>query len=287
MTLVVGHADNEICFVVADTLLSHENFQLKDDTGPVNGEFHSLKVQILSGSLAVAFAGNFDEAYAAVRDLKKLLEMDSGVDPVEWLAARGLEESEFLVLLNSDRKQLFVVENGKAREAKNAYIGLQDDYKRFLELKQPYGGPSVRQSTVNGVNTSTAVTDGEKEFDVCSDAMVALSRDRVGQRKPAVGAISGCVIRVVDARISRELEYMQEVEASRFPWEPAGGYSVLAANTENRGVGIYFRAGGIGFLLPVCGEAPCVKSRAADLNAFIQDAKHKFGMSLEGGTWVN
>ncbi|HEV7602938.1 MAG TPA: hypothetical protein VGO49_22110 [Bradyrhizobium sp.] len=54
MTLVVGYADEEIGFLVGETLLSHQYFQLADDVGPVNSEFHSLKIQILSGNIAVA-----------------------------------------------------------------------------------------------------------------------------------------------------------------------------------------------------------------------------------------
>ena len=70
MTLIIAYADNDICFMVGDTLLSHEHFQLKRDIGPVNGEFHTLKIQILSGSIAVAFAGKFQESYHAVRELR-------------------------------------------------------------------------------------------------------------------------------------------------------------------------------------------------------------------------
>ncbi|MDT9702618.1 hypothetical protein, partial [Streptomyces sp. P17] len=62
MTLVVAHAEPDICFMVGDTLLSHEHFTLKGDIGPVNGEFHSLKIQIVTGELAIGFAGNFDTA---------------------------------------------------------------------------------------------------------------------------------------------------------------------------------------------------------------------------------
>ena len=46
MTLVIGYADADIGFLVGDTLLSPEHFQLLGDIGPVNGEFHSLKIQI-------------------------------------------------------------------------------------------------------------------------------------------------------------------------------------------------------------------------------------------------
>jgi len=51
LTLVVAYCADDICFMVGDTLVTHAHFELKGDLGPVNGEFHSLKIQILSGSL--------------------------------------------------------------------------------------------------------------------------------------------------------------------------------------------------------------------------------------------
>jgi hypothetical protein len=286
MTLVVAHADNDIGFMAGDTLLSHEYARLREDIGPVNGEFHSLKIQILGGSIAVAFAGKFEEAYQAVRKLKDALSANPDMDPVAWLAQRdGTNGCEFLVLLNRDRKQLFRILDGTATEFRTTYIGMQDEYRKYLDLRKPYRGPATRRVIDGGANTETPVTEGEKEFDVVSDAMEALSRDTVGRKHATVGAISGCIIRVADARLSKELEYMQTVEVSNFPWEPLGGFTVLAANTENRGIGIFFKAGGRGFILPVCSETPCIASRAPDLTAFLKEAKDKFGMTLVGGTW--
>jgi hypothetical protein len=286
MTLVIAHADSDICFLVGDTLLSHEHFRLKEDIGPVSGEFHSLKIQILSGSIAVAFTGKFGEAYQAVRELKNALSAHPDVDPAVWLAQReGIGGCEFLVLLNRDRKQLFRISDGTTSEFQTTYIGMQDEYRKYLDLRKPYGGPATRLVIDEGVAAEIPVTEGEKEFDVVSDAMESLSRDTVGRKHATVGAISGCVIRVVDARLSRELEYMQAVEVSNFPWEPQGGFAVLAANTDKRGVGIFFKAGGRGFILPTCGEIPCIASQAPDLTAFLKEAKDKFGMTLIGGTW--
>lgn len=165
-------------------------------------------------------------------------------------------------------------------ECQRAYIGMQADYQRYTELRQPYAGPPGRLD--EGVEM--AVTDGEKEFDVVSDAMEALSRDTVGKKHVTVGTISGCVIRVVDARISKQLEYMQAVEVSNFPWEPDGGYTLLASNTEKRGIGIYFKSGRRGFMMPVCCEAPCIAGHAADLDAFIAEGR-ELGMELVGGKW--
>jgi hypothetical protein len=286
VTLVIAYADSDIGFMVGDTLLSHECFPLKGDIGPVNGEFHSLKIQIMNGSIAVAFAGKFEEAYQATKKLKDKLSLRPDTDPVAWLAEReGLDGCEFLVLLNLDRKLLFRISDGTIAEFRTTYIGLQDEYQKYLKLRMPYGGPATRRVVDGDAAKDVAVTDGEKEFDVVSTAMEALSRDTVGRKHETVGAISGCVIRVVDARLTKALEYMQAVEVSNFPWEPEGGYALLAANTDNRGVGIYFKAGQRGFILPTCGEGPCIASEAPDLGAFLKEAKDKFGMTLTGGTW--
>src|SRR5207253_2481647 len=133
-------------------------------------------------------------------------------------------------------------------------------------------------------NAEFLVTEGEKEFDVVARAIEALANHSAGQKFELVGAISGCVIRVVDARISKELEYMQSVTVSNFPWEPEGGYTMLASASDTRGVGIYFRAGRRAFMMPVGGDIPCAKIEAADVDAFIELGRVRFGMDLAGGT---
>jgi len=56
----------------------------------------------VSGSVAVAFAGSFEAAYQAVRDLKDALSVHPDMDPVVWLAQRdGLNGCAFLVLLSA------------------------------------------------------------------------------------------------------------------------------------------------------------------------------------------
>ncbi|MBR0851487.1 hypothetical protein JQ543_27340 [Bradyrhizobium diazoefficiens] len=288
MTLVVAHASQDICFMVGDTLLSHTHFQLDGDIGPVNGEFHSLKIQILSGELAVAFAGNFDAACGAIAALRLELSNGATIDPAAWLASRNLADVDFLVLKNGEGNQLFVVERGQMREATNAHIGDANEWKRLQELMQPYSGAFERHTIYeNGrIARTDPVTPGEQEFDVVSDAMEALSRDRAGRKQPTVGAISGCVVRIANARISRQLEYLQAVEVSHFPWEPAGGFTLLASNEPTRGIGIFFRVGRKGFILPVGGTSHCVASTAETVQAFIEEARIKFGMKLTGGTWT-
>lgn len=114
MTLLVGYADCEIGFMVGDILLSHQDFRLPDDVGPVNGEFHSLKIQILDGAVAVAFAGKFQEAYDAIGELKVALSENGDTDPVEWISNRaGLGECEFLVLRNGQRNNFSASPTGR------------------------------------------------------------------------------------------------------------------------------------------------------------------------------
>jgi hypothetical protein len=288
MSLVIAQAQADIAFMVGDTLLSHEHFQLTDDTGPVNGEFHTLKIQVLSGTTAVAFAGHFQTAYQTIRDLSAALKCSPGLDPVQWIVdRRGLEDCEFLVLLNeSSKKQLFRIAERRAQPCERAYIGDGDEYHRLSEIRRPYEGPRVRWAqNTDGSISGIPVTDGEKEFDIISNALEQLTRERVGRKHQTVGAISGCVIRVVDARISGELEYLQAVEVSHFPWEPHSGYTLLASNTDSRGVGIYFRSGQRGFVLPVCGDETCIALSEPTLDNFIATARDRFGMHLIGGVW--
>jgi hypothetical protein len=65
MTLVIGHATKEIGFLIADTLLSSP-VPLRGDEGQFNGVSHALKIHILSGRLAVAFAGDPSLAYDVI-----------------------------------------------------------------------------------------------------------------------------------------------------------------------------------------------------------------------------
>jgi hypothetical protein len=288
MSLVIAHARDDIGFMVGETLLSHDRLQLRDDIGPVNGEFHSLKIQVLNGTIAVAFAGHFQTAYRGICDLYAALKRTPGLDPVQWIVDRqGLEECEFLVLLNEPcQKQLFRIVDHQAQQCERAYIGDRNEYHRFSEIRRPYEGPPVRHSqNPDGSVSAVPVTEGEREFDVISNALETLTRERVGRKHPTIGAISGCVIRVVDARISRELEYLQAVEVSHFPWEPRSGYTLLASNTDRRGVGVYFRSGHRGFVLPVCGEDTCVALSEPTLDSFIAAVRDRFGMHLVGGTW--
>lgn len=286
MTLVIGYADAEIGFLVSDTLLSPEHFQLVNDVGPVNGEFHSLKIQILSESVAVAFAGNFEQAYQCVRALKTEISKNKSVDPIEWLSSReGVDDCEFLLLLidGENPRRLVHVSAGKWFEPLRYYIGMQAEYDRYQGMRRPYAGPLTGvQFPENKVFT---VPEGEKEFSVVSDAMESLSRDTVGRKHQVVGAINGCVTRVADARISKKLEYLQSIFVSNTPAESDSGYTMLASNEDARGIGIYFRTGKLGFIMPVCGDQLCVGVRSDDLKGFVEKGSKQFGMKLLGGTW--
>jgi hypothetical protein len=125
-------------------------------------------------------------------------------------------------------------------------------------------------------------SDGELEFAEVSNAMEELTHQ---QQSNSVGAIAGCVIRVVDARISGELEYLQSVEASVSPWEGHSGFSFFASNSSVRGVGVYYGSGKLGFLFIVGDSEPCRKEYAETLNQFIEAASAKYGLNLNGGTW--
>lgn len=296
MTLILGHASSDIGFLVADTLLSFPNARY-DPRNPIIEKFHALKIQILNSDVAVAFAGDVETSLAILGHLHQEL----AADPMLCVPQRLLDlrrdlatrttnpvqgDCEFLaLLLSSGQKKLVRVANNQIDDVQRAYIGDADEYANFRNLMRPYAGPEnrfVQNADGTFSNTPQPVTDGEKEFDRVSDAMEKLTHQR---RSETVGAICGCVTRVVDARISGKLEYMQSVEASVYPWEGHGGFSLLAANSGRRGIGIYYLGWHAGLLFIVGDSVTCRKEAAATIGEFVEVARSKYELNLVGGTW--
>jgi hypothetical protein len=288
MTLVVGCATPDIGYLVADTLLSFE-FDLKGRTGPVNGESHALKIQILNSTTAVAFAGDVGTSLNLIRILHARLSADRMIDPCEQLLAsyRALAMTasasycEFLVLrLAAEGKTLARITREGVFNCTRAYIGDAAAYKLLSQLQRPYFAPAV-QHVQQPDGTFRVVplveSEGQIEFAKVSNAMEALTHRR---HSASVGAIAGCVTRVVDARISGELEYLQSVESSLTPWEGNSGFSLLASNSGTRGIGIYYRSGKVGFLFVVGDGEPCHKEYAETIEEFIEGARARHGLNL-------
>jgi hypothetical protein len=293
MTLVVGCATPDIGFLVADTLLSFP-FYLKGRTGPVNGENHALKIQVLNATTAVAFAGDVEASLDLIHTLHAKLSADSMIDPCEQLFAsyHGLAartsapDCEFLVLQLAARgKKLAQITREGVFECDRAYIGDAAEYKRMKQLQRPRSAPAMRHvQQPDGTFSVVPLvqSEGEIQFEEISAAMEALTHRRQSE---SVGAIAGCVTRVVDARISRELEYLQSVEVSVTPWEGNSGFSLLASNSGTRGIGIYYRSGKMGFLFVVGDREPCHKEAAETIKQFIEVARARHGLNLVGGAW--
>ena len=296
MTLVFGYASLDIGFLVADTLLSFPTTKY-DPRNPMIERFHALKIQILNPDVAVAFAGDVETSLAIISHLHRELTIDPTLSVPQRLldlrrelavrtngALRG--DCEFLaLLLSSGQKQLVHVNNDQVHYMQRAYIGDSGAYENFRSLMQPYTGPEncfVQNADGTFAKIPQLVTEGEKEFDQVSVALEKLTHQR---RSETVGAICGCVTRVVNARISGKLEYLQSVEASVSPWEGRGGFSLLAANTGTRGIGIYYFGWHTGLLFIVGDSVTCHKEAAATIEQFVEIAWSKYGLSLEGGMW--
>jgi hypothetical protein len=300
MTLVVGYADSGIGFLVGDSLLTP--VMANDlNKGPVVGKFHGLKIHIIHPHIAIAYASSNDAGTAVtlIRELAEQISVQPADDVPERLfnsyrqmlskaVPASAPDCEFLVLeIKSHEKKLTHVNKAGALSCTRAYIGDPIEYKKLTELRKPLKSPNlqlVQQEDGTFITQTLVSTAGEDEFAEISDAMIAL----VHQRRPSLGAIGGCVIRVVDARISKNLEYLQEVEASESPAEGSAGFSLLASNSGLRGVGIYYPAGKLGFMLFV-GDAEYVrKEYAATMDEFIRIGTNKYGLELtgpKGGNW--
>jgi hypothetical protein len=299
MTLVVGYADPDIGFMVADSLLTPvmaTNF----DKGPVAGKLHGLKIQIIHPEAAIAYASSndADAALGLIRDLSAKIDatdmanlpdllFDAYKQMVSTAAAGSVPDCEFLVLqIRPDRKKLAHVSLKGVMDATRAYIGDLAEYKKLIALRKPYERPktqAIQQVDGTFVQQPLVLQAGENEFAEISNAMEEL----VHQRRGSTGAIAGCIIRVVDARISKKLEYLQAVEASLYPWEGHSGFTLLASNSGTRGVGIYYPSGRLGFLL-IVGDAEHVrKENAATVGEFIEICTKKYGLELTGGKGNN
>ena len=255
---------------------------------------HALKIQVLNPTTAVAFAGDVGASLDLIGTLHAKLNADPMIDPCEHLFASycrlamtaSAPDCEFLVLrLTAKEKELARITRDDVRYCTRAYIGDFAEYKLMRQLQHPYSGPVVRhvqQPDGTFCIVPLVRSEGEIAFAEVSDAMEALTHRR---QSASVGAIAGCVTRVVDARISGELEYLQSVEASLTPWEGNSGFSLLASNSGIRGVGIYYRSGKMGFLFVVGDREPCHKEYAETMKQFIEVARAKHGLNLDGGTW--
>jgi hypothetical protein len=293
MTLVVGRVDSDIGFLVADTLLTFD-YDLRGIRRLINNESHALKIQILNPDTAIAFAGDAAKALGLIRTLHAELKEDPTTRVSERLfelstqlhdyKRRTLADFEFLVLqLTQEGRKLAHVTSEAFRYCERAYIGDQAEYQRMLELRRPYCSPKTRhvqQPDGTFREEPLVESEGQIEFTELSVALEDLTRLR--RRESTVGAISGCVTRVCDAWPSRKLEYLQSGEASTSPWEGKSGFTVLASNTDVRGIGIYYRSGQMGFLFIVGDCQYCRRIDAETLGIFIEMAKTTYELDLTG-----
>lgn len=293
MTLIVGFANEHIGFLIGETLLTPLLEVKGNPVGPVNGEFHGLKIQIIDDNTAIAFASSNAAELAlkiiaeTAKDVQQNTQLDVVSNVLERYAAYVCDaqstppDCDFLVLrIENGSKRLAEIRDGVAKYVTRAYIGDPAQYRRLLELKRPFDGPK-HQTVVNpDGSTRTEPIDydnGLGEFIELGFALQALVEQR---RNEGVGAVAGNIIRIVDARISRKLEYLQTHEASITAAEGQAGYSLLASNSGTRGIGIYYVSGKVGFVMIVGDAETCRKLPAESLELFKQTAKDQFGLNL-------
>lgn len=295
MTLIVAEVENNDAFVVADTLITSDYRSPNAAPGPVNGDFHALKVHILHPTVCVAIAGNFDVGLQTVEAFKVSglnLEQEDPDRLAEALLdfyrniVRDVTPCDFLLLvarLGSNR--LFKLEAGLTHPCQRAYIGDPYGYRCLQALRKPYKSP---------VGSFTQLADGsfikeqfvrfglEQSFEELTDAMESLSASR---KVESVGAIGDNVVRVRIARISGGFEYLQQVITGSSKEEGLIGTCLLAQNYEPYAVGIYYLGGQFGFVMSPGKNAFCQKIRNPTVEGFVLAVEKQFGYKLEGGTW--
>ncbi len=294
MTLVVGQVTNDIGFLVADTLLSpaREGVLLKGQEGQVNGERHVLKIHVLNGQTAIAFAGDPAPALAVIAAVKEDLMAEALVSASQRLLQRYSElrreqpaiDCDFLILRLEGGVPRLEKMTGDAglQSVDRAYIGDAGAYQRLCRRMAAYNRPVAKWlQRVDGTMEVLPFEplDGEAEFSRIGDALASLAQSRMHS---SVGAVSDAITRVVNARISGELEYLQEIYAGRTLEEGFAGYTLLAANTDPRAMAIYFYAGAVGFLLIPGDPEGAVRIAAATQREFVDAVLVNYGIALAG-----
>lgn len=293
MTLVIGHATKEIGFLIADTLLSSP-VRLRGDEGPFNGFSHTLKIHILSGRLAVAFAGDPSLACDLIAELKIEADANQNLDVPQRLFQKyrqrateipEAKRSDFLILrLLNGGPMLDRVTLEGIRNAQRAYIGDAEGYRQLTGLLGTYAGPKIRmvqQTDGSFITEPFEPLDGEQWFAIATDALEALCHKKSVE---TVGAVTDAITRVVNARISGELEYLQAVYVGRSIEEGLTGYTLLAANAGIRATAIYFYAGKVGFVFRPADPAGCQRLAADSDAQFIDAVRQQYGIELAGPT---
>jgi hypothetical protein len=286
----------EIGFMIPDTLIT-PLFPIKGQDGPVNGQYHALKVQVLDGDTAVGFAtsNDADVCMKIIAATQEALAKDAALDVPSKIfeeyhaQAEGKEphpDCEFLVLkLSTEGKKLAHVTWNEVRSCERAHIGDPAAHKRASELQVKYEPPkteSVQQSNGSFKEVPVVASDAEIDYIETRNTVDAVVNE---WRTAGIGAIGGHTVVVVDARLSKKLEYMQSVYRGRTAEEGVVGYSLLADNQGQRGIALYFDGGCFGYILPVGDPNYCYKHDAATLADFIALAKGRYNLALTGGTW--
>jgi hypothetical protein len=300
VTLIVAEVHDDLCFMVGDTLVT-PIIQIKGNPiGVVNGNFHGLKIQILNDNTAIAFSsGNAaDAALRIISDVNNRLNEKTNLNVVEEVSStyrriidfdrsKNIPDCEFLVLQIAGGLRLLAhITTNEIKYYKRAYIGDPGEYKLFVEaLKLHKPLPStihVQQPDGTFREEVYVESQGEISFAQASAALVEIvAQQRKGK---AVGAIAGNVLRVVDARPSGSLQYLQQGELGVSLEEGQAGYSFLASNTGKRGIGLYYVAGKVGFLMIAGDTAYSYKEPADTMHAFIELARQRYGLELTGVT---
>lgn len=288
MTLIYARVTKDIGFMVGDSLLTSE--MRPDEPGPVNGQFHALKIQISAdGRHALAFAGDAKIGNECCFATLSAIERGDAVDVPSYLVAtyRAKREdaagidTDFLVMSRCESGfSLHEVTHGGVVQKERCYIGSQKGYRRLCEIRQriEYQPPRV-QMTISAEGSAKEeplhVTQDEIEFEETALAMAVLCEER---SVDGVGAITDGVVRVVDARASGEFSYMQ----MGYRQSDGTGHSMLASNSGRRGIGIYYLGGGVGFIFPVGSDQTCFRVTANSIEEFAELAREQFGLALSG-----
>ncbi|WP_146751419.1 hypothetical protein [Legionella feeleii] len=286
MTLIMAESDKDDGFFVGDTLLTV--VPSLEKSGPFNGEYHALKLHILSPKICIALAGYYELGLTVIHKVSQYVSQPDIENSIFELVhsiyknecGGHLNACEFLVMaITPQGTCLKKISYEGIWHFKKSYIGDPEAYKELQRIRLPFQAPTeelVQQSDGSFIQRPFVLTDLEKNFIEISNAMIILPSN-------TVGVLGDGVFRV---RVNRFgiFEYMQQVRRGNSAEEINIGISLLSSTEPRYGIGIFYQAG-FGYCWIVGDSEYCRRIDANTISDFIEIASKNYNLSLKGGTW--
>src|SRR5688500_18747112 len=131
MSLIVARKSENQLSIVSDTKLIYPNHEVKGlKSNPSEGMIKSI---IISPDICVSFAGNFDEAENAFKEIQAGESLDKIMEILKRFHKLSNYKTEFLLCYGQPEPTIYKFKNNEYGPVTSSWIGDQKAFNRFQE----------------------------------------------------------------------------------------------------------------------------------------------------------